>query len=180
MKKVDFKMKFVVGSAAIQDTDVKAKGETNDCFVRAVMNACQVSYDAAHELVATEFGRLPRKGTKGSILKLKTMATAGEKLAGKEILPLGTFSRTPITPAKAKERGVLLNLKYPKGGGTYSGFTVGKFLAQHPKGSFILIVAKHALAIRDGKIYDNADQLDALFLTKGRDQRKALAIYRVK
>ena len=99
MKKVDFKMKFVVGSAAIQDTDVKAKGETNDCFVRAVMNACQVSYDAAHELVATEFGRLPRKGTKGSILKLKTMATAGEKLAGKEILPLGTFSRTPITPA---------------------------------------------------------------------------------
>ena len=85
-----------------------------------------------------------------------------------------------MTPEHAKERGVLLNLKYPKGGGTYSGFTVGKFLAQHPKGSFILIVKGHALAIRDGKISDNADQLDALFITKGRDQRKALAIYRVK
>ena len=115
MKKVDFKMKFVVGSAAIQDTDKKAKGENNDCFVRAVMNACQVSYDEAHELVATQFGRQRGKGTKGAPLKLKTMATAGEKLAGKEILPLGTFSTTPITPAKAKERGVLLNLKYPKG-----------------------------------------------------------------
>jgi len=180
MRKVDFKMKFVVGSAAIQDTDKKAKGENNDCFVRAVMNACQVSYDEAHELVASRFGRESGKGTKGAIMKLTTMELNGEKLAGREIQCLGHFSATPMTPAKAKEKNILLNLKYPKGGGTFSGFTVGKFLAQHPKGSFILIVAKHALAIRDGKIYDNADQLDALFLTKGRDQRKALAIFRVE
>jgi hypothetical protein len=180
MRKVDFKMKFVVGSAAIQDTDVKAKGETNDCFVRAVMNACQVSYDEAHDIAANEFGRLPRKGTKGAPLKLKTMELKGQKLAGREFSCLGIFSAKPLTPAQAKEKSVLLNMKYPKGGGTYSGYTVGKFRDQHPKGSFILIVKGHALAIRDGKIYDNADQLDALFITKGRDQRKALAIYRVK
>ena len=179
MKKVDFKMKFVVGSAAIQDTDKKAKGENNDCFVRAVMNACQVSYDEAHELVATKFGRQRGKGTMGAPMKLKTMATAGEKLAQYDIRSLGYYAAIPMTPEHAKERGVLLNLKYPKGGGTYSGFTVGKFLAQHPKGSYIVIVAKHALAIRDGKIYDNADQLDALFLTKGRDQRKCVAVFQL-
>ena len=179
MKKVDFKMKFVVGSAAIQDTDKKAKGEANDCFVRAVMNACQISYDEAHELVATKFSRRRGKGTTGANLKLKQMATAGEKLAQYDIRSLGYYAAIPMTPEQAKERGVLLNLKYPKGGGTYSGFTVGKFLAQHPKGSYIVIVAKHALAIRDGKIYDNADQLDALFLTKGRDQRKCVAVFQL-
>jgi hypothetical protein len=180
MKKVNFALNFVAGAAAIKDTDVKATGERNDCFVRAVMNACQVSYDEAHAIAATEFGRENKKGTKGAIMKLKTMELKGEKLAGKEIHCLGLFSATPMTPAKAKEKSILLNLKYPKGGGTYSGFTVGKFRDQHPKGSFIIIVKGHALAIRDGKIYDNTDQLDTLFLTKGRDQRKALAIYRVK
>jgi hypothetical protein len=180
MKKVNFALNFVAGAAAIKDTDTKAKGERNDCFVRAVMNACQVSYDEAHAIAATEFGRQSGKGTKGVHLKLKTMSTAGEKLAGRTIQCLGIFSATPVTPAQAKEKNILLNLKYPKGGGTYSGFTVGKFRDQHAKGSFIVLVKGHALAIRDGKIYDNADQLDTLFLTKGRDQRKALAIYRVK
>jgi hypothetical protein len=180
MKKVNFALNFVAGAAAIKDTDVKAKGEANDCFVRAVMNACQVSYDEAHAIAANEFGRLPRKGTKGTHLKLKTMQLGGAKLAGREIQCLGIFSATPQTPAQAKEKNILLNRKYPKGGGTYSGFTVGKFRDQHSKGSFIILVKGHALAIRDGKIYDNTDQLDTLFLTKGRDQRKALAIYRVK
>jgi hypothetical protein len=180
MKKVNFALNFVAGAAAIKDTDVKAVGERNDCFVRAVMNACQVSYDEAHAIAATEFGRQSGKGTKGAILKLKTMELKGEKLAGKDIFLLGLFSATPMTPTKARETNILLNMKYPKGGGTYSGFTVGKFRDQHPKGSFIVIVKGHALAIRDGKIYDNADQLDTLFITKGRDQRKALAIYRVR
>jgi hypothetical protein len=60
-----------------------------------------------------------------------------------------------------------------------AGFTVGKFLAQNPKGSFLIIVSKHALAIRDGKVYDNINEMDKLFLSSGRDQRKCQAIFQI-
>ncbi len=53
MKKVDFKMKFVVGSAAIQDTDKKAINDTINSFYPKLwiinsytftFNASQVTY----------------------------------------------------------------------------------------------------------------------------------------
>lgn len=176
--KVDFAMKFVCGKAAITDADVKAKGESNDCVVRAVMNAFEVSYDTAHEFVASKFGRQPGKGTFGTRFGFVQMAN-GDTVLGKKIISLGRFSEEPLTPAEAKEAGVLLNTKYPKGGGRFASFTVGKFLAQNPKGSFLIIVAKHALAIRDGKVYDNINEMDKLFLKSGRDQRKCQAIFQI-
>ena len=176
--KVDFAMKFVCGKAAITDADVKAKGEHNDCVVRAVMNAFQVSYDTAHEFVASKFNRQPGRGTKGTACRFKQMS-ADELVLGKQVKTLGRFSEEPLTPAEAKKKEVLLNLKYPKGGGRFASFTVGKFLAQHPKGSFLIIVAKHALAIRDGKVYDNINEMDKLFLSSGRDQRKCQAIFQI-
>ena len=176
--KVDFAMKFVCGKAAITDADVKAKGESNDCVVRAVMNAFEVSYDTAHEFVASKFNRQPGKGTKGAILGFKTMSN-DDAVLGKKIISLGKFSEEPLTPAEAKAAGVLLNPKYPKGGGRFASFTVGKFLAQNPKGSFLIIVAKHALAIRNGKVFDNINEMDKLFLKSGRDQRKCQAIFQI-
>ena len=41
-----------------------AKGEKNDCVVRACANAFNISYDVAHKFVAVEFKRKARKGTK--------------------------------------------------------------------------------------------------------------------
>ena len=41
-----------------------AKGEKNDCVVRACANAFNITYDIAHKFVATEFKRKARKGTK--------------------------------------------------------------------------------------------------------------------
>jgi hypothetical protein len=41
-----------------------AKGEKNDCVVRACANAFNITYDVAHKFVATEFKRKARKGTK--------------------------------------------------------------------------------------------------------------------
>ena len=176
--KVDFAAKFVNGKAAITENDVKAKGEQNDCMVRAVMNAFQVSHDTAHEFVAKEFNRETGKGTVGAIGGFIKLAEAGSVL-GKDVKLLGKFSQEPLTPAEAKKAGVLLNLEYPKGGGRFASFTVGKFLDQNPQGSFLIIVAKHALAIRDGKVFDNIDEMDKLFLATGRDQRKCQAIFEV-
>ena len=173
------KMKFKNGyEVAKTGSATKAKGENNDCVVRAFANAFGVEYDTAHGVVAEKFGRQKGKGTKGFIPGLKA-------LVGKEIFPgktvelVGVGSAVPLKPAQAKEKGVYLNTKYPKGGGTFASFTVGKFIQQHPKGSFILVVPKHALCVNDGVLIDNANHNDALFQQKGRDQRLTQAIFRV-
>jgi hypothetical protein len=181
MKKENFALKFVAGSEAITATDTKAVGETNDCVVKAFMNAAKVSYNEAHEFVAATFDRKDKKGTYAAAYTLNKLALAKTPILGRKIVPLGSFGSRPMTPAEAKESKVLLNTEYPKGGGTFASFTVGKFLAQAPKkGSFFIIVAKHALAIRDGKIYDNVNYKDNLFIQKGRDQRRCQAIFQLK
>jgi hypothetical protein len=181
MKKENFALKFVAGSEAITATDTKAVGETNDCVVKAFMNAAKVSYNEAHEFVAATFDRKDKKGTYAAAYTLNKLALAKTPILGRKIVPLGSFGSRPMTPAEAKESKVLLNTEYPKGGGTFASFTVGKFLAQAPKkGSFFIIVAKHALAIRDGKIYDNVNYRDNLFIQKGRDQRRCHLLLQLK
>ena len=51
-----------------------AKGEKNDCFVRACANAFNITYDVAHGFVAKEFKRKARKGTK-NVAKVKKNRT---------------------------------------------------------------------------------------------------------
>ncbi len=50
-----------------------AKGEKNDCFVRACANAFNITYDVAHGFVAKEFKRKARKGTKGVFATCKAL-----------------------------------------------------------------------------------------------------------
>ena len=180
MKKENFALKFIAGDAAITAADTKAAKENNDCVVRAFMNAAKVSYDVAHEFVATEFNRKEGKGTFATAEILNRLARAKTPVLGKKVISLGRFGNRPMTPVQAIEEKVLLNTEYPKGGGTFASFTVGKFLDQNPKGSFFIIVANHALAIRDGKIFDNANYKDNLFIQKGRDQRRCLAVFQLK
>lgn len=180
MKKENFALKFIAGDAAISSTDVKAAKENNDCVVRAFMNAAKVSYDTAHVFVAETFNRKAGKGTFATAEILNKLCLAKTPMLGKKVISLGRFGNRPMTPVQALEEKVLLNTEYPKGGGTFASFTVGKFLAQNPKGSFFIVVAKHALAIRDGKIFDNANYKDNLFIQKGRDQRRCLAVFQLK
>lgn len=180
MKKENFALKFVAGSEAITATDTKAVGETNDCVVKAFMNAAKVSYNEAHEFVAATFNRKDKKGTYATAEILNRLAIAKTKVLGKKVISLGRFGSRPMSPVQAIEEKVLLNTRYPKGGGTFASFTVGKFLAQTTKGSFFIIVAGHALAIRDGKIFDNVNYRDNLFIQKGRDQRRCQAIFQLK
>lgn len=173
--KMQFKNGYEVAKAGAA---TKAKGERNDCAVRAMANAFAVDYDVAHDFAATKFGRQRGKGTMGFIPGLKALA-GKEMFRGKTVELVGLGSKTPLTPSQAQKKNVYLNKKYPKGGGTFASFTVGKFLMQHPKGSFILVVPGHALCVKDGVMIDNANHNDALFQQKGRDQRLTLAVFRV-
>ena len=174
-------LKFRSGYGAITAADVVAKGEQNDCVVRAFMNAAQMTYTAAHEMVARVFGRKPGHGTFGTIGILRTVIERKEEIVpGRSIECLGVnMAGIDCTKSLAAEKGVLINPRYPKGNGRFAPFTVGKFLQQHTTGAYIVIVKGHALAIRDGIMYDNMDQLDRLFMTTGRDQRRVVAAFKI-
>lgn len=174
-------LKFRSGYGAITAADVVAQGEQNDCVVRAFMNAAQITYTAAHRIVADTFGRKPGHGTFGTIHTLKKVIDEGAMIIpGRRIECLGTSFRVgDFTKAEAKANGYLINPKYPKGKGRFAPFTVGKFLQQHTTGAYIVIVKGHALAIRDGIMYENIDQLDRLFMTTGRDQRRVVAAFKI-
>lgn len=174
-------LKFRSGYGAITAADVVAKGEQNDCVVRAFMNAAQITYTAAHRIVADTFGRIPGQGTKGTMHILKKASENNDMvIPGRRIEFMGwNPAGRDCTKAEAAEKGLLVNPKYPKGNGFFAPFTVGKFLAQHTTGAYIVIVKGHALAIRDGIMYENMDQLDRLFMTTGRDQRRVVAAFKI-
>lgn len=117
-----------------------AKGEKNDCVVRAVASTFGLKYDVAHKFVANEFGREPRKGTFGTSIKLS--------------------SRNNILGIKYqlvhKE-----NLLYPgsdihqKKGGKPVNIPLRLFLERFPKGKYLVIVKCHAFSIIDGTVIGN-------------------------
>ena len=117
-----------------------AKGEKNDCVVRAIASTFSLEYDTAHKFVAVELGRQPRKGTFGTQAKLR----------GRNNI-LGT-SYTVLP----KE-----NLLYPgsdihqKKGGKPVPVTLRVFLERFPKGKHLVIVKGHAFSIIDGVVIGN-------------------------
>jgi len=185
--KLDVTIDFKNGYDAITANDSRATGEKNDCVVRAFMNAFDVPYNEAHKYVSEHFNRERRKGTVNTAGKLMMMTTESiPNLNGKKVIHVGSHPSKGRTHTKQ-----LLNTQYPiyketivdgelikeK---TYAGYTVGKFIQQHQKGTFILLVAKHALTVKDGVMLDNANHNDPLLINQRRDQRRCEEIFRVK
>jgi len=125
-----------------------AKGETNDCVVRAFASSFDVSYDYAHRYVADEFGRKPRKGTYGTVPTLVKMADSLFKVNGKKVCLIG----------ERKNNQMIGSLKYDvtvKGETKKRNMTVGTFVKQNPKGTFFVLVRRHAFTIKDGVVIGN-------------------------
>ena len=117
-----------------------AKGEKNDCVVRAVASTFGLKYDTSHKFVAEEFGREPRKGTFRTATKLSSMNNI-----------LGTYYE--IIPKE--------NLLYPgsdrhqkKGKGPVN-VPLRLFLERFPKGKYLVIVKHHAFSVIDGVVIGN-------------------------
>ena len=55
---------FENGYAVVAQGSNVAKVEKNDCVVRALANACDVTYDSAHAVVGEVFGRKKGHGVK--------------------------------------------------------------------------------------------------------------------
>ena len=66
-----------------------AKGEKNDCVVRAFASSFGISYDKAHSFVGKFFKRQPRKGTYLTSYRLVQMADDNISINKKRVYTLG-------------------------------------------------------------------------------------------
>lgn len=124
-----------------------AKGERNDCVVRAFASSFEVSYDYAHKYVKENFGRKNREGTYGTVLKMKKLSEDRKQINYKKVKCLGSKSDTGIH-----------DLRYPvktKDGIVKREMTVGTFAKQNPVGTFFILVSRHAFTIKDGVVIGN-------------------------
>jgi hypothetical protein len=144
-----------------------AKTETNDCVVRAFASAFDVSYDYAHKYVAEEFKRKPRKGTFFTASKMVKLSESLIKVNGKKICPLGKESKSFAYPYslsyEVKVKGEIVKRQ----------MTVGTFVKKNPKGTFFVLVKRHAFTIKDGVVIGNYE--DAV-----KTKRPMMAAFEIK
>ena len=142
MKLANFKNGYDVTQGS-----VLARNEKNDCAVRAIANAFNVTYDTAHMFASTKLERKARKGVKAMFAKLDLL---GE-------VTFDLFSNTLFPESKTyKLAGVRkpINNDYTHKDVSY---TVKTFCSKFNDGTYIVLVNKHALTIKDGIVIDNPD-----------------------
>ena len=126
---------------------VLAAGEKNDCAVRAFANAFNVTYDVAHAFTAKEFKRKARKGTQNMFNTLVKLGSVTFDLFSDTLFP-------ETKEYKLKCVNEPINTDYTHKEVKY---TVKTFCNKFNKGTFIVLVNKHALTIKDGIVIDNPD-----------------------
>jgi len=127
-----------------------AVNEKNDCAVRAFANAFNISYDVAHKFAEDKFARKAKKGVKNMFRTLNDLGFATFDLFSDTLFP---ETRTyGIHPLKRSKTGKVVNTKYTH---KEVNHTVKTFCTQYNKGTYIVIVSKHALTIKDGIVIDN-------------------------
>ena len=122
-----------------------AVNEKNDCAVRALANAFNITYDTAHMFAADKLERKVRKGVKSMFAKLDLLGEVTFDLFSDTLFP---ETRTYKLDGKLKPLNPSYTHKPVK-------FTVKTFCAKFNKGTYILLVNKHALCVKDGIVIDN-------------------------
>jgi len=121
-----------------------AKEEKNDCFVRSLAVASGSSYEATHRFAKEVFGREDKKGTEGFAIYANMLnfeeqgMTIGDVKCEVEVL-----GKARIKNQYKLKGEIILRQK-----------TISSFIKDNPKGSFVVSVANHALAIKDGEVFD--------------------------
>ena len=131
----------------VSNGSLLAKGEKNDCTVRAIANAFNVCYDTAHGFAADVLKRKARRGTKNTYLNLVKAKNVTFDLFSNTLFPeTKTF--------KLSGKAAPINPKYTHKKVKY---TVKTFCASHNVGTYIVLVKGHALCIKDGIVIDNSN-----------------------
>jgi len=125
-----------------------ASGEKNDCVVRAMASACDINYDTAHGLVKTEMNREDRMGTLNNdiVSAMKKFAKEGLEIAGKKF-EVSLLGKSRITN-RYKLHGEVIDRQK----------TVKSFIKDNSKGTYVVLVSKHAFTVKDGVLIDNVGE----------------------
>ena len=121
-----------------------AKNEKNDCFVRALAVATGSAYETAHEKAKSSFGRPDKKGTPNEniVAQMLNYEQNGMTIGD------NTYSVSVLGNKDAKNVYKLYGEKVLR------QKTLKSFIESHPKGTYIVTVAKHALTVKDGEVMD--------------------------
>ena len=139
------KTNYISSSEAVKGVkeSVIAKGETNDCVVRAFASAFDVDYDTAHAEVKKVFKREDRKGTRFFMGRMVNMGTNGY-----------VFNDRKIETVKTDVFGMRYYV-HTADGLTLRNTTTAYFLSKYPVGTYIVVVRGHAFTIKDGVVIGN-------------------------
>ena len=139
------KTNYISSSEAVKGAkeSVIAKGETNDCVVRAFASAFDVDYDTAHAEVKKVFKREDRKGTRFFMGRMVNMGTNGY-----------VFNDRKIETVKTDVFGMRYYI-HTADGLTLRSTTTAYFLKKYPVGTYIVVVRGHAFTIKDGVVIGN-------------------------
>ena len=124
-----------------------AAGEKDDCVVRACANAFNITYDIAHKFVATEFKRKARKGTKAVYTTFKSLGKVSFELFKDSLFPITKEYKLQCVNKPINKDYTHKKVKY----------TVKTFCAKYSVGTFIVLVHKQALVIKNGIVVDNGN-----------------------
>ena len=119
----------------------KASSENNDCFVRAISTATGSTYDSAHSFVKDNFNRVDKKGT---FVELNLQPNLKSHTVDGITFELSKVSKPSITNTY-KLYGELVHRQK----------TVKSFIKDNQKGTYIVLVSKHAFTVKDGVLIDN-------------------------
>ena len=141
-------------------SSILAKSEKNDCVVRACANAFDIQYDKAHQFVKERFDRKSRQGVKEAYSVLKELCneiTCFGLEDGDQLSIFGNDNQEheiQYVGSEPKKGGKLYNRKYTH---KKVAYTVKTFLQKYTNGTYIVLVNKHALVIKDGILIDNSN-----------------------
>ena len=121
-----------------------ARNEKNDCVVRSVASAADITYRTAHNFCKEFFGRTDKRGTNNMniVTQMLLAETSGIELEGKK------FGVRVLGRDRIKNRYKL------KGEIIYRQKTLKSFIQDNSKGRYIVMIANHALSVIDGEVYD--------------------------
>ena len=126
-------------------------------------SACGVDYDSAHSIVKSEMKREDRTGTRNNdiVEAMRKFKKEGLEIAGKKFdVDLLGKSRIQNT---YKLHGELIDRKK----------TVKSFIQDNSKGTYVVLVSKHAFTVKDGVLIDNVGE-------EFRPTRKILGAFSMK
>ena len=118
--------------------------EKGDCMVRALAAAADITYNVSHKFCEDVLGRQRNKGTDNASIKIAMLNAEknGLEIAGKN------YKVQVLGKESIKNRYKL------KGEIIWRQKTLKSFIESNPKGSFIVLVAGHALTVKDGELID--------------------------